>query len=115
MHVLIIEDELLIAMEVQACVEEILPDVTVDLASNPKAAVAAAAERCPGLILSDYNLKQGTGVEAVQEICARIAAVPVVYVTASPKRVRAAHHGAPVVEKPFMCRDLAHAIESSLG
>ena len=64
MHVLIIEDEPLIAMSI----EDALRDcgcASFDFAANVAEAVAAAKMRCPDLITADVQLAPGCGIDAV--------------------------------------------------
>lgn len=111
MHVLIIEDEFLVALAVQECVEEHFPRATIDLANTRREAVEAAQVQCPKVILADYRLGHGTGVSAVREICASVSPeIPVIYVTGSPEEVKALEPSATIVAKPFDCDSLASVI-----
>ena len=61
MHALIIEDESLIAMEI----EEVLRGCgfsSFDFAVSAEEAVAAAARNCPDLITADVQLRPGCGI-----------------------------------------------------
>ena len=106
-HALIIEDEVIIALEV----EDMLSDLgfaTFDVADSPEQAVAAALARRPDLVTADYRIIGGTGVEAVAGIVSAIGPVPVVYVTGNPDLVL--KQGlTPVVDKPIAPRALAAA------
>jgi len=79
-HALVIEDEILIAMEIEALLEEIGYH-SFDIATSPREAVAFAQARKPDLITADVRIKEGTGLEAVRAICAAQGDIPVVYVT----------------------------------
>ena len=100
--VLIIEDEPLIAMDLQNLVEN-LGHRVVDTARTHREALQAIAEHKPGLILADIQLADGSsGLDAVNEILQSIA-VPVIFITAYPERFLT---GAPpepafLVAKPF--------------
>ena len=106
-HALIIEDEIIIALEV----EDLLSDLgfaTFDVADSPEQAVAAALAHRPDLVTADYRIIGGTGVDAVDQIVNAIGPVPVVYVTGNPDMVL--KRGlAPVVDKPIAPRALAAA------
>lgn len=108
MHVLIIEDEALLAL----LIEDYLRDhgyTSFDFAATEAAAVAAAKSRCPDLITSDVRLFEGCGISAVQEICSD-QPIPVVFITATAWEVGYRAPGALVVEKPFTSTVLANAL-----
>lgn len=106
-HALIIEDEAIVALEV----EDVLSDLgftTFDIVRSPKQAVAAALARRPDLVTADYRIKCGTGVEAVDRIVDAIGPVRVIYITGNPDVVL--KQGlAPVIDKPIAPRALAAA------
>lgn len=106
-HALIIEDEMIIALEVQDLLSD-LGYATFDVADSPPQAVAAALVRRPDLITADYRIIGGTGLEAVAAIIEAIGEVPVIYVTGNPDIVLRAGLG-PVVDKPIALRALAEA------
>ena len=106
-HALIIEDEVIIALEVEGLLSD-LGFTTFDVVDNPAQAVAAALARRPDLVTADYRIIGGTGLDAVAGIVRAIGPVPVVYVTGNPDLVL--KHGlAPVVDKPIAARALAAA------
>ena len=83
--VLIIEDEPLIALDIQTLVEQLGHEVTT-IARTHAEAVRAAVKRRPGLILADIQLADGSsGLDAVNEILG-IQEVPVIFITAFPER-----------------------------
>lgn len=99
MHALIIEDESFIAMSI----EDILRTcgfTSFDLASSVEDAISAARINCPDLITADFDLRPGSGIDAVNAICSG-PQIPVVFITGSAAEVRRElpHH--PLVEKPF--------------
>jgi len=105
-HALIIEDEILIAMEVEALLEEQGFD-SFDIAESPEQALICAMRRAPDLITADYRIVGGTGIEAVAAIQAELGPIPVVYVTGNADQL----HGRAqmVVDKPISPRRLAEA------
>ncbi|MXP45388.1 response regulator [Allopontixanthobacter sediminis] len=108
MHVLIIEDEALVAL----LIEDYLRDhgyTTFEYAATEAEAVAAAKDHCPNLITSDVRLLEGCGISAVQEIC-RDELIPVVFITATCWEVTERAPGAIVIEKPFTSTELASAL-----
>ena len=84
--VLIIEDEPIIAMDIEELVLSCGHRV-IGVAATEQAAVDIAARTPPGLILADINLGiGGTGSSAVSRILATHH-VPVIFVTAYPERL----------------------------
>lgn len=101
-RVLIIEDEAVIAMDLQLLVESAGHHV-VGIAATEAEAVAIAERERPGLVLADVNLGQGgDGAAAVARILARHA-VPVIFVTAYPEGLLTGLGVEPafVIAKPF--------------
>jgi len=106
-HALIIEDEMLIALELEALLQD-LGYKTFDIADTPQDALACALARRPDLMTADVRIIGGTGVEAVKAIQARLGPIPYVYVTGNADMLRA--EVAPVVvDKPITSRALADA------
>lgn len=105
-HALIIEDEILIAMEVEALLAEQGFD-TFDIAESPQDALDCALRHPPDLITADYRIVGGTGVEAVTAILARLGPIPVVYVTGNADQLGARTRA--VVDKPISPHRLAEA------
>lgn len=106
-HVLIIEDEPVIALEL----ESLLGDLgfgSFDIADCPQDALACARAHRPNLITADYRIVAGTGVEAVRLITAEVGEIPVVYVTGNPDLLPA-DQGLQVVDKPISMRALTAA------
>lgn len=108
MHALIIEDEVLVA----DCIEQALYPLgyrSFDIAFSAGEAVAAAGRRCPDLITADLRLVDGTGIDAVLEICAD-RPIPVVFVTGNGTEILSRLPEAVVVDKPFEIRGLEAAV-----
>lgn len=104
MHALIIEDEPLIAMSI----EDALRDcgcLSVDLARTVETAVAAAEARCPDLITADVQLSPGSGIDAIQAICAN-KTIPVIFITGTPAEIHERLQGQIILQKPFVAADL---------
>jgi CheY-like chemotaxis protein len=109
-RVLIIEDEAIIAMDLQQLVESAGHDV-VGVAATEEEAVAIAESERPTLVLADVNLGHGgDGASAVERILARHA-TPVIFVTAYPERLLTGRRVEPafVIAKPFEPTALAVA------
>lgn len=110
--VLIIEDEPIIAMDIEALVEGLGHRVT-GIARTHAEAVAAVAAHPPGLVLADIQLADGSsGLDAVNEILTRIE-VPVVFITAYPERLLTGERPEPafLITKPFSV-DVVRAVIS---
>ncbi|MFN3868091.1 MAG: response regulator [Hyphomicrobiaceae bacterium] len=101
-RVMIIEDEPLIAMDIESLVNDLGHEV-VGIAATRGEAVALAAKTNPAMILADIQLADGSsGIDAVNDILAKTN-VPVVFVTAYPERLLTGERPEPafLVTKPF--------------
>lgn len=108
--VLIIEDEPIIAMDIEELVHSCGHRV-VGVAASEAEAVEIAREHRPGLILADINLGAGgDGASAVSRIV-RHHRAPVIFVTAYPERLLTGEAVEPafVITKPFEPMTLAIA------
>lgn len=100
--ILIIEDEPLIAMDIEEMVQS-LGHRVVATARTHKEAVAMFARTQPKMVLADIHLADGSsGLEAVNEILSTTA-VPVIFITAFPERLLTGERPEPafLVTKPF--------------
>jgi CheY-like chemotaxis protein len=100
--VLIIEDEPIIAMDIESLVESLGHRVT-EVARTQTEALAAVRRRRPGLILADVQLADGSsGINAVHEILSSFR-VPVIFITAYPERLLTGERPEPtfLISKPF--------------
>ena len=101
-QVLIIEDEPMIAMDIESLVENLGHRVT-EIARTHSEALAAVRRKRPGLILADIQLADGSsGLEAVNDIL-RSFEVPVIFITAYPERLLTGERPEPafLITKPF--------------
>ena len=108
--VLIIEDEPIIAMDIEELVQNCGHNV-VGVATTEAEAVELAGRHKPGLILADINLGiGGDGTSAVARIMKHHYA-PVIFVTAYPERLLTGEDLEPayVITKPFEPLTLAIA------
>ena len=113
--VLIIEDEPVIAADIEALVKE-LGHTVVDIAATRTEAVDAVARKTPGLVLADIQLADGSsGIDAVKDILARFD-VPVIFITAFPERLLTGERPEPtfLITKPFQRATLKAAIAQAL-
>jgi CheY-like chemotaxis protein len=109
-HALVIEDVPIIAMMIQDELAELGFSVTV--AATEAQAIALAEVRCPDLIMADARLKEGSGVEAVRQIC-RDRPIPVIFMTGDPGAVEVAIGEAVLLEKPFTTIQLKSGINTA--
>ena len=88
--VLIIEDEPIIAMDIETIVRDLGHNVT-GVAVTRDEAVAQARQHPPGLVLADIQLADdSSGIDAVKDILAEFS-VPVIFITAFPERLLTGH------------------------
>jgi len=100
--VLIIEDEPLIAMDIEQMVES-LGHRVVGTARTHTEAITMFGKTHPKMVLADIQLADGSsGIDAVNEIL-RNAPVPVIFITAFPERLLTGERPEPafLVTKPF--------------
>ncbi|PZQ24676.1 MAG: response regulator [Sphingopyxis macrogoltabida] len=113
--VLIIEDEPLIAMELEQIVRD-LGHRVAGIATTHEDAVAAFQNSDAGLVLADIQLADGSsGIDAVQDILA-VAPVPAIFITAFPERLLTGNRVEPtfLISKPFRENTVRAAISQSL-
>jgi CheY-like chemotaxis protein len=114
--VLIIEDEPLIALELEHIVTE-LGLVVADVVTTHDAAVHAFAATDASLVLADIQLGDGSsGIDAVEDIL-QIAPIPVIFITAYPERLLTGNRVEPsfLISKPFNQKGLRAAISQCLN
>lgn len=104
-HVLIIEDEILIALDIESSLGA-LGYRSFDIADSPGEALASAISHPPDLITADVRISGGTGIDAVRAIKAALGDIPVVYVTGNIDMLRGEDPRA-IVEKPIDANNLA--------
>lgn len=113
--VLIIEDEPMIAMDLEGLVEG-LGHRVVATAATRREAVKSVAERQPGLILADIQLADGSsGIDAVNDLLQEFD-VPVIFITAYPERLLTAERPEPtfLITKPFQSDTVKAIISQAL-
>ena len=113
--ILIIEDEPLIALELEAIVRDLGHEVA-GIATTHDDAVAAFERSDAGLVLADIQLADGSsGIDAVQDILA-LAPVPAIFITAFPERLLTGSRVEPtfLISKPFRENTVRAAISQSL-
>ena len=114
-RVLIIEDEPIIAMDIETIVRDLGHEVT-GVAVTRDEAVALAMEDRPGLVLADIQLADdSSGIDAVKDILAEFQ-VPVIFITAFPERLLTGERPEPtfLITKPFQRSTVKAAISQAL-
>lgn len=112
--VMIIEDEPLIAMDIEQMIESMGHSVT-GVARTHTEALELFNKRRPGLVLADIQLADGSsGIDAVNDILRNVS-VPVIFVTAFPERLLTGERPEPafLVTKPFQ-PDMVKALVSQV-
>jgi DNA-directed RNA polymerase specialized sigma24 family protein len=101
-EILIIEDEPLIAMDIEQLVEGLGHKVT-GIARTHREAVAMFSKTNPRMILADIQLADGSsGIDAVNDILTT-QSIPVIFITAFPERLLTGERPEPTFldTKPF--------------
>ncbi|HMA13491.1 MAG TPA: response regulator, partial [Kiloniellaceae bacterium] len=114
-EVLIIEDEPIIAMDLEGIVEGLGHKVAA-IADTRRSAVEAARTHNPGLVLADIQLADGSsGIDAVTDILSDFE-VPVIFITAYPDRLLTGERPEPtfLITKPFQESTVQAAISQAL-
>jgi PAS domain S-box-containing protein len=117
-QILVVEDEYILAMNMQECLESLGYDV-VDIVDTAEAAIEKAAEQRPHLILMDIRLRgEMDGIQAAEQIWHQFQ-IPIIYVTghSDHKTVERATLTFPFgyVLKPVNEKELYVAIQTALN
>jgi CheY-like chemotaxis protein/DNA-directed RNA polymerase specialized sigma24 family protein len=113
--ILIIEDEALIALDLENIVEG-LGHRTIGIARTRAEAVTLSKKKRPGLILADIQLADGSsGLEAVNDLLAAFE-VPVIFITAYPERFLTGERPEPafLVSKPYQQSTVSALVSQAL-
>jgi two-component system, response regulator PdtaR len=110
LRILIVEDELLIALELESLLQDMGHDV-VGIASSSGRAFAMAAELEPDLAFVDIHLSDGpTGIDVARRLTGGHD-VTVLFMTANAKRIPEDFAGARgVIAKPYTERGVREAL-----
>jgi CheY-like chemotaxis protein len=114
--VLIIEDESVIAMDLEEIVEHMGHRVTGVATTADEAVGLCAADR-PDLVLADIRLANGSsGIDAVNRILESFAAMPVIFITAYPERLLTGerHEPAFMIAKPYSPSQVMSAVSQAM-
>jgi len=113
--VLIIEDEILIALDLEQLVEN-LGHRTIGIARTRAEAIALSKAKRPGLILADIQLADGSsGLEAVNDLLNSFE-VPVIFITAHPERFLTGERPEPafLISKPYQQSTVSALVSQAL-
>jgi CheY-like chemotaxis protein len=113
--ILIIEDEAVIALDLENLVEN-LGHRSIGVARTRSEAIAMARTRRPGLILADIQLADGSsGLDAVNDMLNSFE-VPVIFVTAYPERFLSGERPEPafLVSKPYRQSTVSALVSQAL-
>ncbi|MFW2544629.1 response regulator [Primorskyibacter sp. 2E107] len=115
-RVMIIEDEAIIAVDLEAITAEMGHKVT-GVARTESAAVDLAARETPDLILSDIQLADNSsGIDAVNRILKDVPNTPVIFITAFPERLLTGEGPEPafLISKPYTEDQVRSAISQAM-
>ncbi|QQA41867.1 response regulator [Pelagovum pacificum] len=115
-RVMIIEDEAIIAMDLQAIVADMGHAIT-GVAQTRDAATALARTERPDLILADIQLADNSsGIDAVNDILGELGDLPVIFITAFPERLLTGDRPEPafLISKPYREDQVRSAVSQAM-
>ena len=114
--VMVIEDEMIIAMDLKGIVQAMGHEVT-GVARTHTQAVDLAGKARPDLILADIQLADGSsGIDAVNEMMREMGDIPVIFITAFPERLLIGdrHEPAFLISKPYSEEQVRSAVSQAM-
>ncbi|MEJ6389462.1 response regulator [Gymnodinialimonas ulvae] len=114
--VLIIEDEGIIAMDLQSIVSGMGHTVT-DIARTRDEAFAKGRATAPDLILADIQLAdKSSGIDAVNDLLKELGNRPVIFITAFPERLLTGDRPEPafMITKPYSEEQVRAAVSQAM-
>lgn len=108
-RILVVEDDALLAISLEEMLIEMGHEICA-VEGTEAAAVAAALQHAPDLIIVDAWLREGSGISAVEQIL-RARSIWHLFVSGDMRSVQQAIPGAVVLQKPFRESELASAIQ----
>jgi DNA-directed RNA polymerase specialized sigma24 family protein len=114
--VMIIEDEAIIAMDLESIVSEMGHRVT-GVARTRSEAVELGKADVPDLILADIQLADNSsGIDAVNDLLSELGERPVIFITAFPERLLtgAKHEPAFLISKPYAEEQVISAVSQAM-
>ncbi|WP_149789362.1 response regulator [Lutimaribacter pacificus] len=115
-RVLIIEDEAIIAMDLETLVAEIGHQVT-GVARTRDGAVQLGQREKPDLILADIQLADNSsGIDAVNDILESVGTMPVIFITSFPERLLTGERPEPafLIVKPYTEAQVRTAVSQAM-
>ena len=115
-RVLIIEDEAIIAMDLESIVADLGHRVT-GVARTRDAALKLAEKEAPDLVLADIQLADNSsGIDAVNDILGSIGDRPVIFITAFPERLLTGERPEPafLISKPYSEEQVRSAVSQAM-
>lgn len=115
-EVLIIEDEAVIAMDLEGIVRSMGHSVT-GVARTESGAIQLGGRKVPDLILSDIQLADGSsGIDAVNQLLAEHGERPVIFITAFPERLLTGERPEPafLITKPYSEDQVRAAVSQAM-
>jgi DNA-directed RNA polymerase specialized sigma24 family protein len=115
-RILIIEDEAIIAMDIEGIASSMGHAVT-GIARTRTQAVALGRRDRPDLILADIQLADNSsGIDAVNELLSEFAGTPVIFITAFPERLLTGDRPEPafLISKPYGEEQVRSAISQAM-
>ena len=114
--VMIIEDEAIIAMDIEAMVTE-MGHVVTGVARTHEGALKLARDERPDLILADIQLAdKSSGIDAVNELLGELGEMPVIFITAFPERLLTGNKPEPafLITKPYTEDQVRSAVTQAM-
>jgi DNA-binding response OmpR family regulator len=111
-RILVVEDEIVVAMMVEDMLMEMSAEV-VGMAATISSALALAGSAQIDAAVLDVNVR-GERIDPVAHLL-RSRNIPVVFATGYGHGIAALAQGAPIVEKPYSKERLTGALETVLG
>jgi CheY-like chemotaxis protein len=114
--VLVIEDEAIIAMDIQSIVTSMGHEVT-GIGRTREGAVRLGLATRPDLILADIQLADNSsGIDAVNELLREVGDLPIVFITAFPERLLTGDRPEPafVIAKPYTEEQVRSAVSQAM-
>ena len=114
--VMIIEDEAMIAMDIESIVLGMGHSVTGIARTHGAAVTLGRAER-PDLILADIQLADASsGIDAVHDLLASHGDIPVIFITAFPDRLLTGQRPEPtfMISKPYSDEQVRSAVSQAM-
>ncbi|MWD27030.1 response regulator [Aquicoccus sp. SCR17] len=115
-RVLIIEDEAIIAMDLEAIVADMGHKIT-GVARTHRGAVELGQKEKPDLILADIQLADNSsGIDAVNELLENFGLLPVIFITAFPERLLTGDKPEPafLISKPYREEQVRSAVSQAM-